>query len=206
MKKIKDKIADILQVVVYIVVGFAFLPIVLLIFIGLFLIVTPLDYFKYKRSRYYKDTKEKYSWLCNANYPIKLYDYIKIEGLPIEFHRDTEEKFTGCGYFIYKDVLIYTTSGIVFDEENNKWALDIGNGDDNIDLYKDVMDEIARCNEFLKREACKSAVVLIDKELLKQHLEFTRGQKFKGELANMEFLPVDKDDFQSITDYIKGEK
>ncbi len=199
MRKFINRIANGLKLVI-------FIPLGLVALICLFLFVTPFDYFKYKRSKYYKDTKEKYSWLCRVNYPIKLYDYIKIEGLPIEFHRDTEEKFTGCGYFIYKDVLIYTTSGIVFDEENNKWALDIGNGDDYVDLYKDVMDEIARCNEFLKREACKSAAVLIDKELLEQHLEYTRGQKFKGELANMEFLPVEKDDFQTIKDYIEKEK
>ena len=154
-------------------------PVVVLFLIGL-LIITPFDYLKYKKSRYYKDTKEKYSWLCTSSYYIKFYDMIKNENLPIDFYRCDYASITGYGFFVYKDILILNDYEPCYDEDKNIWLVEIE--DEYIDIKEDVESAIDRCNELLKNEACKKAVVLIDKDLYEQHPNV--------EYENIEFLPV----------------
>jgi len=60
MKNNNTKVKEIILTVM-------FLPIVVLFLLCL-LMITPFDYLKYKKSRYYKDTKEKYSWLCTSSF------------------------------------------------------------------------------------------------------------------------------------------
>ena len=71
---------------------------VIVLFLLVVLIYTPFDYLKYKRSRYYKDTKEKYSWFCASSAYIKFYDLIKNENLPIEFYRCDDASFTSMAF------------------------------------------------------------------------------------------------------------
>lgn len=128
-------------------------------------IATPYDYFKYKMSRYYKDTKEKYRWFCFTG--VQLYETVKKEQLPIDFYRCYPSGGPGDGYYLYKDTLIYTGGLVEFDEPGNKWVSRIG--DKYTDLREAVDTSIAECNAFLKRQACSRAAVLIDSELLKKH-------------------------------------
>lgn len=155
------------------------LPIVVLFLLGL-LVITPIDYFKYKRSYYYKDTKERYSWLCTSSYYVKFYDMIKKEKLPIKFYRCKDVSITGYGYFVFNDTLILNDYDPYFDEERNTWLIEIE--DKYVDIKDDVDETIAKCNEYLKGYICKKAVVLIDKEL------FDEEPNVKYE--NFEFLPV----------------
>ena len=111
MKKKSLKVKEIILTVI-------FLPIVILFLLGL-LIITPFDYLKYKKSRYYKDTKEKYSWLCTSSYYIKFYDLIKKADLPIDYYRCDYVPITGYGFFVYKDMLILNDYEPCFDEEKN---------------------------------------------------------------------------------------
>ena len=141
-------------------------PIVLLFLLCL-LLITPFDYFKYKRTRYYKDTHDKYSWLCTSSYYIKLYDLIKNENLPIDYYRCDYVPVTGYGYFIYKDTLILNDYEPCFDAEQNIWTVEIE--DEYIDIKYDVEAAIERCNIFLKDEVCKKAVVFIDSEVYNEH-------------------------------------
>ncbi len=157
-------------------------PVVLLFLLGL-LIITPFEYFKYKKSRYYKDTKEKYSWLCTSSYYIKFYDLIKNENLPIEFYRSDYAPITGYGYFVYKDILILNDYEPCYDAEKNIWLVEIE--DEYVDIKEDIENAIDRCNELLGNNVCKKAVVLIDKDIFEEH----PNVKYE----NIEFLPVRDD-------------
>ena len=99
-------------------------PIVCIILL-LLLLWTPIDYIKYKFSRYYKDTKEKYSWMCAVSCYVRLYDLIKKENLPIEYHRCNDSHVTGYGYFVYKDVLILNDYELSYDPEKQIWLVEI---------------------------------------------------------------------------------
>ncbi len=154
-------------------------PVVLLFMLYL-LIITPFDYFKYKKTHYYKDTKEKYSWLCMSSYYIRFYDLIKNENLPIDYYRFDDALITGYGFFIYKDMLILNDYDVLcYDEEKNIWLVEID--DEYVDMKEDVENVIDRCNKFLKNNICKRAVVLIDKDLFEEH----PNVKYE----NIDFLP-----------------
>ncbi len=131
------------------------------------LFITPIDYYKYKKSRYYKDTHEKYSWLCTSSYYIKLYDLIRNEKLPIDYYRCEYIPITGYGYFIYKDILILNDYEPSFDVERDIWTVEIE--DEYIDIKDDVENAIERCNDFLKKDVCKKAIVLIDSDVYNEH-------------------------------------
>ncbi len=164
------------------------LPVVLVCLLYL-LIITPFDYFKYKGSRYYKDTKEKYTWLCTSSYYIKFYDFIKNANLPIDYYRCDFAPITGYGFFVYKDILILNDYELCYDEEKNIWLVEIE--DEYIDIKDDVEYVIDKCNELLKSDVCKKAIVLIDKDLFEQH----PNVKYE----NIDFLPVNNDlDEESI--------
>ena len=96
-------------------------------FILIYLIfATITDYFKYKKTQYYKDTQEKYSWLCARSYYVVFYDAIKSAGLPVDYYRDRETKMTGYGYFIHKDILIicdYDSDILYFNKDENEWLV-----------------------------------------------------------------------------------
>ena len=151
-----------------------------LLFLLVLLITTPIDYFKYIRTRYYKDTHEKYSWLCRESYYIKFYDMIKKNNLAIDYYRSNLESFTGHGYFIYNDILILTDYEPCFDNEKNIWTVEIE--DEYIDIKANVEETIEECNNFLKGDICKRAIVLIDNEVYSEHPNL--------KYDNFDFLPV----------------
>ncbi|MBE6718252.1 MAG: hypothetical protein E7574_03220 [Ruminococcaceae bacterium] len=159
------------------------------VFLLFLLVLTPIDYYKYKKSRYYKDTKEKYSWLCTVSYYIKLYDLIKKENLPIDYYRCNNDNFTGYGFFVYKDTLILNEFDPCFDAEKNIWLAEIE--DEYVDIKGEVEAAINECNDLLKNDICKKAVVLIDKDLFDEHPDV--------KYENIDFLPVKNDyDIEAI--------
>ncbi len=162
MKKInvKEAIVTILTILL--------LPVVVLSLLAL-LIKTPFDYIKYKRTRYFKDTGEKYSWLCTSSFHIKLYDAIKRESLPIEYYRGSLESVTGYGYFLYKNILILIENDLHFDVEKNIFTIEIE--DEYVDMKHYIQDAIKECNDHLKDEICKKAIVLIDGDIYNEHLK-----------------------------------
>ncbi len=168
-----------------------FIPVVILFLLWL-LIVTPIDYFKYKRTRYYKDTKEKYSWLCTSSYYITLYELIKKENLPIDYYR-CNDMFAGYGFFVYKDIIILNDYELCYDEERNIFTAEIE--DEYVDIRDDVENTINECNKLLKKDVCKKAIVLIDKELFNEHPDV--------KYENIEFLPADDSfDIDAIKTFI----
>ena len=154
-----------------------------ILFILVLVVITPVDYLKYKRTRYYKDTKERYSWFGASSHYVGFYEMIKKANLPIDYYRYDNIPVAGYGYFVYKDTLILSDYDPYYDEEGNVWQVMVE--DEYVDLAEDVRNAIDRCNELLKAEVCKRAVVLIDKDLLAQHPDV--------QYKNIAFLPVCSD-------------
>lgn len=171
--KLKDGLAAVL-VVVFLILASPF------IFVWL-IIKTIRDYFSYKKSLYYKDTKEKYSWLCSQSEHITFYNAIKAEKLPIDFYRDKSNKATGCGYFVYGDVLIlcdYDSDIFFFDNEREEWF--VNDERDCVLLENAVYDEIEKANKLLGDSICKRAFLFVEKSV------YDKARKKQYE--NIEFL------------------
>ena len=101
-----------------------------------------------------------------------------------------------CGFFVYNDTLIINDYEEPFyDEEKNIWLVEIE--DEYIDMKDDVVDAIERCNELLKNDVCKKAVVLIDKDLYEEH----PNVKYES----IDFLPVSSDlDVEAIKTFLSN--
>lgn len=152
----------------------SFLYAILLVLASPFILIylifaTITDYFKYKKTQYYKDTHEKYSWLCTRSYYVVFYDAIKSSGLPIDYYRDKETKLTGYGYFIYKDILItcdYDSDILYFDKNENEWL--VYDEHDYMLLESTVDNEIKKVNEFLGENRCNQAIIFVENALLEE--------------------------------------
>ncbi|MDD2362560.1 MAG: hypothetical protein PHH84_06345 [Oscillospiraceae bacterium] len=138
-----------------------FIPFFLLICIC-FLLYTPIDFIRYRKTRYYKDTKEKYTWLSTVSYYVRLYDIIKNADMPIEYFRCTEVSLNGYGYFIYKNILIFNNYELCYDSEINAWTVEIE--DEYIRVEEAVKQDIQNFNEFMKVDVADRAVILVDNE------------------------------------------
>ena len=148
-------------------------PLLLLFLIGI-LLYFPFDLLKYKKTLYYKDTKEKYTFLCGSTSYIRIYETIKKNSLPISFYRDTEVEATAYGYFVYMDILIVDLDDISVNEEKNAFTVEIE--DIYTDISGEVQNSLKRINEILGNDNIKKAAVLIDAELLKEYPEIKYPQ------------------------------
>lgn len=181
--------------VLFALLHIVFLPVVLLVLLC-FILYTPVDYVKYRRSRYRKDTGVRYTWLAGVSCYVRLYDLIKRENLPIEYYRGTEEPTT-YGFFLYGDTLILNDydPDPHYVAEQDAWLVEIE--DEYVDIAKDVDEVIARCNEKLGTNRCQKAVVLIDRDVWEEHPE--------AHYERVEFLATDGDaDAESIKEWIKA--
>ncbi len=152
-----------------------FLPIILLIAI-IFLIHTPFDYIKYRRTRYYKDTKENYRWLAGMTNFICLYDAIREADLPIEYHKCPD----GCEYLLCKDILILNEYAPCYDSDRNIWTVEIE--DEYVNIDDAVAKDIGDCNKSMQTDACRRALVLVEDDELSEHEPI--------ELTNCTIVPI----------------
>lgn len=179
--------------VLFTLLHIVFLPVVLMALLCLVL-YTPIDYVKYRRSRYRKETGVRYTWLAGASCYVRLYDLIKKENLPIEYHRGTDE-LTTYGFFLYGDTLLLNDYDPHYDAEQDAWLVEIE--DEYVDIAKDVDETIAHCNEQLGTNRCQKALVLIDRDVWQEHPE--------AHYDRIEFLPTDGElDAEAIKMWIKS--
>ncbi len=139
-----------------------FFPIILLVLL-FFLLYTPVDYIRYRRSLYYRDTKEKYCWLGGTRSSLKLYDTIRKEDLPIRFIRDDSFPANCYGYFVFENNLILCEYTPVFNAAEKRWEFE----EEDVYIEFDaaaVQSEIDRCNELLNENVCTFAYVLLDND------------------------------------------
>jgi predicted Zn-dependent peptidase len=108
---------------------------------------------------------------------------IRKDGIRDEDFEVSLKKLYGAEVFVYNDVDDLANN--LIDAYFNNHGLF-----DTIELYKEITKEdvekaIDRCNELLKNNICKTAVILIDKDLFEEH----PNVKYE----NIEFLPVSND-------------
>ncbi len=186
MKLFLKKLCEALGIVLICILCVVFSPIILIVL----LIKTVSDFIKYKKSRYYYDTHEKYTWMCASSEYVVFYNAVKAAELPVEYYRNNQIKETGYGYFVYKDTLLicdYDSDSVYFDKEREEWfAYD---AKDCVLLESEIKKEIEAVNEFLGENRCSKAVIFIESSMLEgvpeKHYE------------RIEFLPVSNRDLIS---------
>ncbi len=193
MKTFFKKFFEALSTVIGAVGLLLFSPFILI----LLAVLTIINYIKYKKTRYYMDTKERYSWLCDDSAHINFYNDIKKSDLPIEYYRDKNIKTAGYGYFIYNDILVlcdYDPCIIYFDYGQDEWYIYEEHGD--IQLKDAVEEEIKKVNEFFGENRCNKAIVFVNDETLDEAQE----KYYK----NVELLRVtDTDEISALNEFIQ---
>ncbi|MBR5272347.1 MAG: hypothetical protein IKU25_03000 [Clostridia bacterium] len=135
------------------------LALVLSIFVLIFYV--PIDYVKYKRSLYCKNTNQKYRLFMGTNPEVVLYDIVYKNSLPIEYVAAPEKSEREIGWFVYNNTLIIPSCyDFSFDSEKNQWFYECENESFlTLDEYMEV--EISDVNKFFDRIICDKAIVLI---------------------------------------------
>ena len=163
------------------------------IFLLLFLILfTPFDYLRYKKTSYYKNYREKYTLFCGSSSFIKVYENIQKNKLPVEYFRNPAVTTAGCGYFVYKDCLVFVDYDICYDENSEKWIVNIYD-DESIFLENAVSADVEDFNNNYNRNIKKS-VVLVDEEIYNDII--------KCDFNNVDFIAVNNNDYISALETI----
>ena len=115
------KIKDGEDLIMYLFVFIIILPIAL-IYLFFKLLLTPVDYLRYKRSRYQKDFPHKFTWLVDSHFDNGVYTVIKENDLPIEYIKWSKDYYDS-GYFVYKDILLDFCEPFFYDEEEKAFFL-----------------------------------------------------------------------------------
>jgi hypothetical protein len=84
------------------------------------ILMTPIDYIRYKKSRYQKDFPHKYKWLSEPHIDNKAYTVVKENGFPVDYIKWSENYELG-GYFVYKDILLDFSEPFFFDKKKELW-------------------------------------------------------------------------------------
>lgn len=194
MKTFFKKFFEAISTVIGAVGLLLFSPFILILFAVFIVVLTIINYIKYKKTSYYKDTKERYSWLCADSAHISFYNDIKKSELPIDYYRDKNIKTAGYGYFVYRDILIIRDfdNVIYFDSEQNEWFIYEEHGE-NL-LKEKVEEEIKKANEFFGENRCNKAIVFLDAEVFDETSE--------NHYENFEFLR-DTDKISELNEFIQ---
>lgn len=133
---IKQRLGAMASTLLMWVVALLCLPLMILILVGQVL-YTPIEYLKFKRSRYQQDFPRKYSLWCGVHPDNEVYTLIKENDLPIEYIKWNED-YDLHGYFVSGDVLLNFTEPFFFDEQSETWLLWPGNSEKENDEVEDV--------------------------------------------------------------------
>ncbi|MBE6595877.1 MAG: hypothetical protein E7644_08780 [Ruminococcaceae bacterium] len=105
------------------------LPFLLLLLVGMVLYL-PVDYIKFKRSRYQKDFPRKYSPWCGCHIDNEIYTLVQEHELPMTYVKPhVGDDYAQPGYFLYQNVLLYLCpplDSFLFDEKKDEWLFDPG--------------------------------------------------------------------------------
>lgn len=83
------------------------------------LMYSPIDYIRFKRSRYQKDFPRRYSFLCGPHSDNALYTIVKEKDLPVLYFRQDQLNYEQPGWFLYKDILLDFSHDMFEDETRN---------------------------------------------------------------------------------------
>lgn len=144
--------------------GVSILLLPLIIIFGLFLLLyLPIDLIAYRRTRYYKDTKEKYSFFGRSSPYVKLYNTLKREGVEFDFHRCTDEQINAFGYFLIGDALLIADLYPTYDKETQSWLILEGeDGEQKTTLPEIAQEQMRECNKLLGDGRCTRAIAFVE--------------------------------------------
>ncbi|MBR6782342.1 MAG: hypothetical protein IKM33_04005 [Clostridia bacterium] len=117
--KSKNVIGNIFSTIFVCILLVIFLPFCLLWLIG-YILYTPIDYIKFKRSAYQKSFPRKYKWLCGRHVDNRIYTIIKENNFPISYLRFYDD-YELAGDFLYKDIALNFSQPFFFDEKKEEW-------------------------------------------------------------------------------------
>ncbi len=166
LKKYFSKIFNFLLLPFWVILG-TFLALAF----GIFLILLiPFDYFRYKKSLYYKTEHKKYTLYSGSGLHFKIYNEILKHNLPIKFIYNPNDESLGYGWFVYNETLIILNDfGFEYDSENNVWnycceIVDDDETESNVLMSLDeyIETEINEINELVGETICNNAIILID--------------------------------------------
>lgn len=127
-----------------------FSPVLAIWFIAL-LFCLPMDYIRYKTSRFGREVREKYTvWSMLFSERARLYDGIRKAGLPIVYEN---------GHFRYGNTMIlYDIGAVTYREETGEWIMDEGDEKRETTLSAFAEERLAQVSD------CGRAVFLIKSE------------------------------------------
>lgn len=137
------------------------LPLILL-FLLYILLQIPVDYVRYRRSIYRKETGEKAGWWAYNEY-IRLYDTVKANGLPLKYLRNTAIDTNGYGFWIAGNAAIIPDCGLAYDGDKAKWTADEEDDEGNpVDC--EIADcHLEACHALPGGEHCNFVYLLVEK-------------------------------------------
>lgn len=141
--KPKNIISNIAPNILVCVLLIIFLPFCLLLLIG-YVLYTPIDYIKFKRSAYQKDFPRKYKWLCGRHVDNRIYTIIKENDLPISYLRFYDD-YELPGDFLYKDIALNFSPPFFFDDKKEEWLFWPHNDGDNEAENVEIEDNTDDC-------------------------------------------------------------
>ena len=141
--KPKNIISNIAPNILVCVLLIIFLPFCLLLLIG-YVLYTPIDYIKFKRSAYQKDFPRKYKWLCGRHVDNRIYTIIKENDLPISYLRSYDD-YELAGNFLYKDIALEFSQPFFFDNKKEEWLFWPHNDGDNEAENVEIEDNTDDC-------------------------------------------------------------
>jgi hypothetical protein len=139
----------------------------LLVLFGVVLIfLLPVDYIRYKRSAYYRDTKKRYRFLAALGQNFTLYNVIRRAALPIRFYCHPTEKSIEHGWVLYDGTLICPSKEpFVYDEEKGDFCItEEGEGRTLLTLGERLGQDLADFCKAYPDERCERALLFYGKE------------------------------------------
>jgi len=181
------------------------------------LVMTPVDYAKYKRSRYQQDFPRKYKWLMEPHIDNIPYTLVKESDLPIEYIKRKDE-YDLPGYFIFKDALLNFSCPFFFDSQKRLLLcypedagkagslgddIDSDNTDDCLTLDEASSLFLDQLRENTSGRVCRKVVFFYEKTAVEENYE-------KGALEAMlltdNFIIYEKDKLaEALEEFVRRE-
>lgn len=111
MKKFLEELENDLLVIIL-------TPVILLIA----LVGTPIDFIRYRRSAFYRDTHHKYDLFLGTTTWIRLYEIMRRDNLPLDFHLWSTKEETS-GYFRCRDTLLVLDHLLAYAPNLQEWLV-----------------------------------------------------------------------------------
>ena len=142
-------------------------PLVLLFALGLVLYI-PVDYVRYRRSAFFRDTRQKYEFLSGGTLWVRLYNAMRAEELPLDFYLHSTKEVT-YGYFRYKNTLLVLDYPAEYDPNSKEWFVCYDQDDKEActPLAEALETEVEGFNEIVGEKRCDRAVLLVDRSQIR---------------------------------------